>query len=850
MSNWPQIPTYSHSENECYHPVFEYAMNQVLSTLGITDLEMVPQFPTASGPVDFALRRISTGKIVMPIEIKRTQSGVRGLGRRQARDYQHNISLYAETSFYCVSNLEITELFCADPNRATTISQQIKLSSIQNAQLGKNKDEEIKNNLLAVLEEILGIVVNNKPFSYCTNMAEFEYVLRCTSDGRMHWHSLLMPYCFEYIRGAIHLHERTSLWKPATSYKSNPQRMLDIGSTIDFKQIFKLPLPQAQHFDHRVMADAYLAGKAFGDGDDFSALVGDILFRPQEGIVETDYDLARVLGIVAANEAGTLSETDAILDPCAGSGRLLAALVTEGYPAIPPTNIIAVEKEKKFAEALTLRLGLLFGRSVSPENSPDIQIKPLENISKTIFKNVKIAVVNPPFISGINSRDGRILLSERIKKLSGNTSELNSGQIGYEAVFLELLYNLLPEGATVAFIFPWQVVSRLSNEYSSLRRFFVEKLCLRHIIAFPMDGVFENVVMKTAIFVGTKGKTVADVKFTDIQIPITDLDIANFKQLLIRKSECYGVKQASIPTSTLLSSINQGWKFFTEVGYHTDNFIAKHMANFPKLLELNPNCRRGTMGNKGNTALTVNLPGWSSPLVPDSWYCGAVNNAKGLPKIITSTNQPNRTFVPPAKAYDVSSPQYSTLTDIVNDYIQKANGVFSTKKQKTSTKTASVIIRDLASDQRGIVSNAILLPRASREEAKLAIIQNTETLVSTNFFILSQDDNDEMILLASWIQSVFGQLQLEYFSISEAGMRKLEKNIIENLKIPLLSSIPSSITKEIIQEFSTESFLDLSNVKPRKSDELWANIINSSNPKEILSDATRFLQLLYDERQQ
>jgi len=850
MSDWPPIPTNSHPENERFHPVFAFAMKQLLAKLALDDFELLPQFQTTSGTADFVLQRKSTGKIVMPIEIKRTKSDVRGPGRRQARDYQQNLSPHSETQFYCVSNLEITELFCVAPCRKTTISQQVKLSSSQNASLGQNQDEIIKNNLLSVMEEILDIVLAKRSFSYVASLSEFEYALRCTSDGKQHWHEVIMPYCFEYRRGTTNLQEKTRLWLPATAYKANPQRLTELGRSINFEKIFAIPLPKAHHFDHKLMSEACLSGKAFGDGDDFSALVGDILFSPQDGIVETDYELARILGIVAAHAAKHISGHDKLLDPCAGSGRLLAALVEESYPGLRASNIIAIEKEKKFAEALSLRLGLLFGKSISPQNSPTIHIKPLETVSANAFDNVKIAVVNPPFISGINSVELRENAARRIEKISGTPAILNKGQIGYESLFMELLYNLLPTGAVFAFIFPWQVVSRLSQEYAELRKFFITKLGLSHIVTFPMDGVFRSVVKKTAIFIGTKDERSTTIKLTDIQIPIANVDTTKFKQFLAGKSECYGVVQDFVSTSNLLADTDRGWKPYLGIGNYVKSFVDKYFAKFNSLFSLVPDCRRGTMGNKGNTGLTVNHSAWNSELVPEKWRFGAVNKAHRLPKLISSSNVPNATFIPPSDSYDKESPNHTALRMIVDDYIQWSNGSVSSKRQKTKVKKAEVIMKDLFSDQRGQVRNAILLPRGTRQEAKLAIVQDVEVLVSTNFFILPCTNNAERFLLASWLQSVFGQLQLEYYSSSQEGMRKLEKNTLKNFRVPYLHTVAENIRQQLIAAFQTESFLDLSAIKPRNSDAMWAKLICPTDSVSVLSQAVELLQLLYDERQQ
>ena len=187
----PPIPKYSDSENEVFHPVFHYALECALTSKGLSsEIEVARQFKAPGGGlVDLVLLRKKTGKVVLPIELKRTISSVRGIGRRQARDYQLNLTAQSENRFYCVSNLELTELFLSDPLRPTTISQQIKIDSSQAVRLEKNQDQYLLPSLIKVVEEIIDIVIlKSKPCQYLVGLSDLEKVLRGNTASNTDWH--------------------------------------------------------------------------------------------------------------------------------------------------------------------------------------------------------------------------------------------------------------------------------------------------------------------------------------------------------------------------------------------------------------------------------------------------------------------------------------------------------------------------------------------------------------------------------------------------------------------------------------------------------------------------------------
>lgn len=847
----PNIPRYSDSENGCFHPVFHYVLNEILKQRNYTDFRIEKQRQTPVGPVDLVLARKSTGRVVLPIEIKKTRSGVRGCGRRQARDYQQNLAASSETAFYCVSNLELTELFKNEPRRKTTLSQQIKLTAPQNATLESGHDDKIIDTLRKVMEEILDIVVEKRQHTFVAGLSEFETRLKEVEADRAAWHKSLLPFCFEYIRGVPDLTNKTNGWRPAMAYKSNPKRLIGLGSAINFEKIFSGPESDEQDFVGTSLADAFAAGRSFSDGDDVSSMIEDILFKPQEGIVETDADLANLLAGLARNSAGELSAHDVVVDPGAGSGKLLSALIKSAYPEITPLNVLGIEKEQKFREALSLRLGLQFGKSVSRFHSPTILISPVEAVPKSTFDNVKVAVVNPPFVSGVNASEAKKPFEKRIYDLTGCPSILGNGQIGLEALFIELLYHLLPTGATIAFIYPYQVISRLSPAYAAVRKFMLEKLGVSKIVTYPMDRIFEKVVKRTAIFVAEKGIQSKSIQHIDIQIPVADLNLTDLDARLKGKNGvCYGVTVSDIPTAELIDSSESGWKRRIGIGKLVDEFLSQYVTKKTTLELYVPDMYRGAMGNSGNTDMTVQPPGANPFHVPESWIVGAVNNARNLPKFISRSNAPAQSFIPPASAYEDGTKDNMALVCSAHEYLIYKSGKANTKRQKTTNQNVASVLKGLEADQKKPARNAILLPRACREEAKLGIVEEDEVLVSTNLMVLPVADVENRDLLASWLQSVFGQLQLEMFSTAQEGMRKLERNGMKKVYVPELRLIPKDVKRRLVALLKTEDFLRLDDVQARESDEIWSTVVSPNDAGHVLSKGVALLTEAYDDRVQ
>ncbi|MBE0469952.1 MAG: BpuSI family type II restriction endonuclease [Methyloprofundus sp.] len=859
----PVLPYYSSSETKDFHPVFKQALEELLNKKKLLgDIKIVGEFPTPTGPVDFALIDISTNKVILPIEIKRTQSSLRGGGRRQARDYWSNLGAQCQTNFYCASNLEMTELFRYDRARPTTLSQLIELQHAKAGVLGSTDTNTFYTNLIDCLEEVLEITLGNTPYNYAKGLTQFQNNIQAAVDNKDKWHQIFITAAFEYIRGASsnesNLKSLTASWKSVDFYKSNPSRINQLGSGVDFEHIFCDPLPLTSDPDaflSSILLEAYESGKLLGRGDDVAELVNSILAPKGLGIVETDAELAQLMAIMAKASLGReLLVDEIVIDPASGSGRLLTALPITAFPSINPTQVWANEIQHQFAEPLSLRLGLAFASVINPSNSPKISISGIEEVDKNEFDKVKLVVMNPPFLSGIQSSNIKDKFIDRIKTLSGSCSKLNEGQIALEALFLELVTNLVSTGTVMVTVFPLQHLYRLSSEVVKLRKFLISEFGLSHIVLYPSKGIFESVTKQTVILVGEKGNKNSEIFLVEVQKKVSDID---FSQLLIgltskSTTPAHGVELSKISQKKLLGLAEDGWKGLIGAGLRVQSFMDRYFKSFQRLSQLpGKQVRRGVVGNNGNTSLTVFdgvKPRYPDivKLIPKSWLRPVLNTTETMPRILNSSSAPEASFIPPESAYIPGNVDNQTLNSIVDVYLKVHKR--SSGSQAKKIKTKNEVIANIKSNQKNLGPGWVLIQRASRTKGQISILEEDGILLSTNVPMVKLPSYEERMLLGSWLLSIFGQIQFELFSTPQEGMRKLEMNGIKQILYPDFSKIPSTLKTSLIKNLITESAVSFGNVNARPSDQLWASFLAPYAQTDCLNEAVNLLQEIIDER--
>ncbi|MCU4588704.1 BpuSI family type II restriction endonuclease [Acinetobacter ursingii] len=867
----PRLPTYLDLENAVFHPAFEYAMKEALKHKNLGYVEVRKQYSSPTGPIDIVLFNTITQKVILPIEIKRTQSNVRGGGRRQARDYWQNLGNECETLFYCVSNLELTELFRFEATRPKTTAQQVKLENPISGDLANITDLEFfYNNLINNINEILDIVIGQKPYIYNVGLYELQNSLESSVRDIQTWHKMLLPTCFEYIRGAAkrvpNLNKNN--WKPAKFYLATPTRLITFGQKIDFEHIFKEPAPNPndnKFFSNTVLTEAYNAGKTLGMGDDIAELINEILvdYVPKkQGIVETDTELALLLSVIAKITLGReLERHESIIDPASGSGRLLTVLNHISFKNILPSQIKAIEKEPLFSEALSLRLGLAFGENISPLNSPKVTIAGVENIEKAYFDDVRVVLMNPPYISGVQSAEIKKVFSNRIFEISKEESLLDIGQAALEILFLELICQLVTDGTVISVIYPSNHLYRISKEMTAFRNYLLEHFGLSYIVTYPRNGLFSSVVKSTVIFSGIKGrkvdkvnlievwKSVNDVKFIDLYNTLFSTQVQDDENVDISNLNIDGVSFREISVSDLKIKNHYGWRgvIGDGIGEQYDKFMESYMSDFNNIDS--SDISRGGFGNKGNNDLTVIDKNKGNPIlskIPNDWLIPLLNNTKDMPRSLIKTSATNISFIPPESAYKVGTKEALIFDSIIKEYLDGHRCKQGSQKKKIPDREH--VIASLKSNSRAKYSNLILLPRGSRKQGQIGIVESHEILVSTNVLLIKTNDPKHLKLMGAWLLSIFGQLQLELNGVSQEGMRKLEANIVQKIRYPKFDEIQKDKADKLMGLFKTEDCLNFKDIQEREIDRLWAKIISPNDHLAVLENAFELFQELIDQR--
>ncbi len=853
LPDFPTVPNESDDEVNCFHPPFEAAAKVALLELGLEkEITIVHHYPIGARTVDFAFELSASKKLFLLAEVKRTKASVQSTNSRlQARDYVTEAGNACVRHYYLVTNLEIIDLFKHDQQRPKVSQQLLKPSPFICSELSNKNTDEFYKLLIANLKEAIKISYDGTG-EYLSGLANFQESLQSRMADSDSWHKFFMPSAFEYIRGAGKNFKNTekvvAKWPPAETYKDSPQNFLKKAQEIDFEGIFQSPLPQDSEkdsYDGLVLGELFKSGQTRADGEDIASIVGDTLTNFGPGIVETDHELSRVLSILALSElpAG-LCKNDIVCDPGSGSGRLLLS-ASRCFNLQNPRQIWAIEREKRFTQALYLRLGLSFAEIISPSNCPKISMADITSFKADDFKDVKVIVMNPPFISGIDSVDEKNRLARRIKEITGKNSICNVGQTGLECVYLELVNALVPAGTTICSIVPIRHLYGQGEEAINFRNFLLEDFGLKKISLYPKKGLFKDVVKQTLIISGVKGGATASVNIVNIQLPIENIDLHEFQQLLTTKSTAArGVEIIPLERKILSGSATESWANLFGIRKEARFWLNKLYQGTQALHDV-ANLKRGGAGNKGCSDLATIPP--NSKIagvlndVPDQWKYAGINNADELTHIIDADNAPRTAIFAPAAAFDSSNSHYQTLLKIAQVYktLQPAR---EGGAQRKAQKDEDQVVQSLKASEL-FDAPSILITRANRVEAQIAVA-TVKVVPSTNLLVASVKNPDDVFLIASFLSSCFAQLDMELLGLPQEGMRKLEKEQISNVRIPAVLNITDPMRENLVKAYLNSPYMNFNKLDTRPVDRLWADFFaggDANLAKIILDDCMSYL---------
>lgn len=844
--------SYSDSEINKFHPICERALNYALCfAKKDTKYRIVHHQRTGSLEMDFAIQNIQTGKYLCVIEVKRTPSDIHSARYQfQAMSYVQMNAGESEKPFYILTNLEYAFAFRYDANRSR-VFQQILKPGITSIGSFANDSEDIFIAKLAEYfkEQIEEYCSDN--YEYLLTLAEFALHMEHIKGNSKQWKSHLAVLLYEYIRGAFTFLNRNDL-PDIRVFNNNISLICNEAARVNFKDIFAYSeenYEQNININNSALVNIFDFGHQNVTGDSVSGILHQIVSagHEHEGEVPTDLELGRLVAVLAKYINGELSVGDLLCDPAAGSGNLISASV--GVFGLAPNQILVNDCNTKLLELLSLRLGLNYAKTISHTNSPAIYNENIASLDACFFANVKVIVMNPPFVAGINCVERKKEFYEKINIIAGHDTGTNIGQMPLEAAFLELITLMVEPGTTIACVFPKTHLTARGLESKTIRRLILNNLGLRVVFTYPGDEIFLDVTKDTCVLVGKamQKADLIDVVSSYEQIP--NLDTNRFAKSVASnftsefRPMMPGVISKSVSASILHSEVENGWRMLNSEMVEAIAFVKKIFEFSPFLNELssfNYNMKRGQAGNSGGSDI---LFFDSRADLFNKFQNRGLTLSSGL------RNAKLNSFSicgGDSKFLNVAMNDEAIIDEVIDIYntLPERNGK-QQRQKKTHHEWKSILLRE----SKGMFDeNSVLIPRAIRTTGRVHLSEKP-LFVSTNFVVCTLPTYEKALLIASWMCTVFYQLICEVSSNDQEGMRKMEVKDIKKTLVPNLDHISPVTINKLHNEKKNLTFLNLNNPEIREVDKIWAKeLFNVANSEEVLQNSVRLLAFLTNRR--
>lgn len=852
--------SYSDSETRVFHPICEEALNQAISALGlIGQYEVKHHVYIRRLVMDFAVVEKTTGKCLCVVEVKKTPSNVQSSRKQfQALSYvQENQARNQNLKpYYVITNLEKLISFRYDSKKPSVNQQMLKPGLECICDFSVDNESAITNKVARAFTRLLNNFINDRYEEYTALEDFLVHMKNSISDARS-WKSNMAILMYEYLRGAFHaVHKPNPTIKYNVSkFNGDVNKICHEANRVNFDGIFSYSTANFVPFvsqlnpppSNDLLSQMYYYGEANTSGDAVADALFDLLTenKKYDGEVATDYDLANLVSTAAKMVNGQITNGKMICDPAAGSGSLISSAIN--VFKVNGSQLMVNDVNPRFIELLSLRLGLYFPKSIDSSNSPKVTANDIVNLNPSDFANVEIVLLNPPFVAGINSVSTKSLFYQKISFLKGTNGITENGQQNLGAVFLELLCCLVPTGTTIACVFPKAQLTERGDEAKAFRRLLLGEFGLRSIFNYPCNGLFESVAEDTCILVGKKASITNTVKVYSSDVPVSDIDLNRLEQY----AGAYDNKQFDNITSDieareisvfeLSASVDNGWRMVSSemseaIFYVENNIISNNKIDI--ITNSTKKYRRGNVGANGGSYLMFLE---STPGLYDT-YCRMVTFEEGIrdakhDNIIMASG--------PSKFLDFNKIGSPLSNRIIVDYTLQ---VKQAKKQQRKTKTVveweKIVKRD---GKVYFPANSILIPTKIRKKGRV-YVSSVPLYVSTNFVVFSYATLHEAQIIASYMTTVFYQLECEVASKDHAGVRKGELRDTITTHIPKYNSLTQSEINEIIAELPNISFKDLNNPIIAHIDEIWAKILFGRDAATRLNEASRLLMFLANRR--
>ncbi|MGH2975626.1 MAG: HsdM family class I SAM-dependent methyltransferase [Solirubrobacterales bacterium] len=216
-------------------------------------------------------------------------------------------------------------------------------------------------------------------------------------------------------------------------------------------------------------------------GEVFSQLLARLKTSGQGGELQTPKPVARLMAELADPRPG-----ESVGDPAVGAGGLLveAARHAGGGEAAPTANLHGYDVNPGMVRLAAYNL--LF------HGIEDLAVRQVNVLSPTFRPSrYDVILTAPPF--------GAVLPPNEVNPKLGNARGRQ------ELLFLELCREM--QLSTVAVLVPESVLFGKSGEFTSVRRKWLEELCVNAIVLLPPDALLPYTSVRTAIVLASRGPT-------------------------------------------------------------------------------------------------------------------------------------------------------------------------------------------------------------------------------------------------------------------------------------------------------------------------------------------------------
>ena len=845
--------TYSDSEVRVFHPICENALNQAISALGLSaTYEAKHHVYTGSLEMDYVVINKSTGRYLCVVEVKRTPADVQSTRYQfQAQSYVQMNQAVNEKPFYIITNLEKLISFRYNASKPSVYQQMLKPGLESICDFAVDDELAITNKLALVFQRLIDDFINDR-YDELTTLDDFLNCMRTALPNRRQWKSNMAVLMYEYIRGAFHAIHRPSptITYNVTHFGGDVEQICIEANNIDFDGIFSYnPVDYLPRLilASRMLSDIYNYGEANVSGDAIADALHNMVSENNrhEGEVATDLELANLVSTMAKMVNGSISNGKQICDPAAGSGNLISSAIN--VFGIKANQIVANDINPKLLELLSLRLGLNYPSSINRACSPNVTSKDIINLLPTDFNNVEVVLLNPPFVAGINCVNRKQAFYRKIRSLKGSAGKTEIGQQNLGAVFLETICYLVPQGTTIACIFPKAHLTERGDEAVAFRQMLLGVFGLQCIVNYPGEGLFESVTEETCILIGKKSVRPNMVRVYSSDVSVADIDLHALEQYAGSydsakfDSITADIEAREISATELLTSVDDGWRMVCSEMSEAITFVETNIKRNGKI-DLLPNTtttyRKGQVGVTGGSDLMFfdSIPALYNTYRSRVTLDEGMRNAKCDDFIINKGDSKFLNF------NNVGAPLCSS---IINDYIVLSRPA---GQQQRIVKTAAQWEKIAKKD--GSISfpaNSVLVPTKIRRNGRVHV-STVPLYVSTNFAVFSYPSLQQAEVIASYMATVFYQLECEVTSKDHAGVRKIEVRDAITTHVPVYASLSPNEINDILTELPNVTFKDLNNPTITHMDEIWADILFGVDARTKLDEAIRLLRFLANRR--